>query len=134
MPKTHQNPDTIHRPHNDAYSHVVVVEGGRLAVLAGQAALDEEGNIVGGVDVFEQARQAFLNLRAALEAVGAGPSDIVKLTTFVVGHAPSQLAALAAARSEVLDLDEPPASTLVGVHSLAIDGLLVEVEALALLD
>ncbi len=133
MPKTHSNPETIHRPHNDAYSHVVVVEGGRLLFISGQAALDHDGNIVGD-DVYTQARASFENLRAALEAHGATPADIVKLTTFVVGDAPTQLPALGRARAEVLQLDVPPASTLVGIDSLAIDGLLVEVEAVAHLD
>lgn len=134
MAKSHSNPESIHRPHNDAYSHVVVVESGRLAFLSGQVAFDREGRVLGGDDVGQQARHAYRNLRSAIEALGATTADIVKLTTFVVGDAPTQLPALGRTRAEVLQLDVPPASTLVGIDSLAIDGLLVEVEAVAHLD
>ncbi len=134
MAKFHTNPETIHHPHNSSYSHVVVVEEGRLVFISGQAAIDLDGNVVGGDDVGEQARHAFRNLRAAIESLGGSPADIVKLTTFVVGHAPTHLGAVAAARDEVLAIDELPASTLTGVTSLATDDLLVEVEAVAVLD
>ena len=133
MPKTHSSPPSVHRPNNDAYSHVVVVEGGRLLFVSGQVGLDPDFNLVGD-DVYTQARQAFENLRAVLEAHGATPADIIKLTTFVVGEAHTHLPALGRARAEVLDLEVPPASTLVGVQSLAIEGLLVEVEAVAVID
>lgn len=134
MAKFHSNPKTIHHPHNNSYSHVVVVEEGRLVFIAGQAAIDVDGSVVGGADVGEQARQAFRNLRAAVESLGGTPADIVKLTTFVVGHAPTHLAAVAAARDEILAIEELPASTLTGVTSLATDELLVEVEAVAVID
>lgn len=133
MPKIHADPATIHTPHMNSYSHTVLCEGGRLLFLAGQAALDHDGNIVGDT-VREQAEYTFGNIRAALEAHGADGSHIVKLTTFLVGKAHEHLPALGAARAAVFDFDVPPATTLVGVTSLAVDGLLVEIEAIALLD
>ena len=133
MPKTHSSPDTVHRPNNESYSHVVVVEGGRLIFLAGQVGLDRNFDLAGD-DVYSQARQAFENIRELLAAHGATPADIVKMNTFVVGNASEHLAALGRARAEVFDLDVPPATTLVGVQSLAIEGLLVEVEAIAVVD
>ena len=135
MAKSHSNPESIHRPHNDAYSHVVVVESGRLAFLSGQVAFDREGRVLGGDDVGQQARHAYRNLRSAIEALGATTADIVKLTTFEVGDAHRLLPAVGAARDEILALDGPmPASTLVGVTSLATPDLLIEVEAVVLLD
>ncbi|MFO7294040.1 MAG: RidA family protein [Actinomycetes bacterium] len=133
MSKTFSNPETVHRPNNDAYSHVVVVEGGKLLFVAGQVAFDEDSNIVGD-DVYTQACQALRNLRAVLEAHGASPADIVKLNTYVVGDAHAHAAELGRARAEVLQLEVPPASTLVGIASLAVEGLLVEIEAIAVVD
>src|SRR5690606_20278288 len=98
------------------------------------AAIDLDGIVFGGHDVGEQARHAFRGMRAAIESLGGNPADIVKLSTCVVGHAPTHLWAVAAARVEVLAIDELAASTYPGVTTLATDDLLVEVEAVAVLD
>jgi enamine deaminase RidA (YjgF/YER057c/UK114 family) len=131
VPKTHINPEAVAAPRN--YSHVVVVDAGRLVFLAGQVPLAPDGSLVGAGDVAEQARQCFRNIRAALEAVGATPDDIIKLTTFVVDFDPSQRDPIIAARDEILGFGEQvPASTLVGVDALALDDFLIEVEAMAI--
>jgi len=134
MAKTHINPDAIHRPANDAYTHVVSVEAKRLVFVSGQVAHDRDGVLVGGDDIGQQARQVYLNLREALAAAGATPADIIKLTTYVVDYQPSHRPALVAARSEVLGDIEPPASVLLGVQALVAEDLLVEVDAVAALD
>ena len=48
------------------YSNVVEVSGGRLVFIAGQTALDREGNLVGGDNIEAQADQVFRNLGYAL--------------------------------------------------------------------
>ena len=85
-----------------------------------------------GDDLEAQTRQAFANLGAALDALGATPSDVAKITTFVVNWSPDLRPALTAGRGEFFG-DEPPASTLVGVQALATPALLVEVEATVVL-
>ncbi len=127
----HVNPDALYQPSNNAYTHVVTVDEGRLAFVSGQVAYDVDGNLVGRDDVAAQARQCFLNLRAALEAVGATTDDLVKITTYVVGYTESMRPGIGAARTEVLATDPPPASTLLGVSALAFSDLLVEVDAVA---
>jgi enamine deaminase RidA (YjgF/YER057c/UK114 family) len=130
MTKTHMTPDGVAPPRN--YCHVVVVEGGRLVFLAGQVPLGADGTLVGPGDVVEQTRQCFRNIRAALAAAQASPSDIIKLTTFVVGYDPTQRDPIINARDEIMGFgDQLPASTLLGVASLALDDFLVEVEAIA---
>lgn len=133
MATHHLNPDTLYAPSNNAYTHVVTVDAGRLAYISGQVAYDAQGNLVGGDDVAAQARQCFLNLRSALEAVGATTSDLVKITTYVVGYDSSMRPGIGAARNEILAADPPPASTLLGVASLAFESLLVEVDAVAVI-
>lgn len=115
------------------YSHVVAVTGGTTVYVAGQIALDANGKIVGD-DAGTQARQVFQNVRAALTAAGATFSDIVKMTTYVVGLDDAKLAAIREARKAVLPTAGPPASTLVGVSRLAMEGLLIEVEVIAVID
>jgi enamine deaminase RidA (YjgF/YER057c/UK114 family) len=125
----HVNPQTVAPP--TGYSHVVVAEGGRLIFLAGQVPHAADGTLVGPGDVVAQARQCFRNIRAGLEAVGASPSDLVKITIFVVDYEPSQRDGIIAARDEVLSFDVPPASTFVGIERLVRDEWLIEVEAVA---
>jgi enamine deaminase RidA (YjgF/YER057c/UK114 family) len=131
MPIERLNPETLSTP--QTYSQLVVAEGSRLVFVAGQVALDRDGNLVGGDDVGAQARQVCRNIRAALEAVGAGPEHIVKFTTLVVNHRPELLSVIATARQEELG-DIRAASTLIGVQALARPEFLIEIEALAVLD
>jgi enamine deaminase RidA (YjgF/YER057c/UK114 family) len=130
MERKNINPDTLLSPRG--YSHVVSVEGARkLAFIAGQVAIDKEGKIVGPGDLTAQIKQVAHNLIAALAAAGAKPSDIVKMNTYIVQYKPSDYAAMREARAILFPSGEPPASTLIGVHSLAVEGLLVEIEAIA---
>jgi enamine deaminase RidA (YjgF/YER057c/UK114 family) len=91
--------------------------------------LDARGAIVGPGDFALQATQVFRNLVAALEAAGAGPRNLVKLTTFVTDL--SDLAVFRQVRDQFLDPAYPPASTLVQVSRLFRPEFLIEVEALA---
>ena len=113
----------------NGYSHVVYGAGTFVAV-SGQCAFDEDGKIVGEGDAAAQARQVFENLRRCLAAAGATFADVVKLTYFVtdVAHLP----AVRAARDEVLDTAQPPASSAVQVAALFRPELLLETEAFAI--
>ena len=71
--------------HPAGYTHVVEVTAGRPVYIAGQVAVDPIGALVGPGDIGAQARQVFDNLQAALEAVGAGFEQVVKLTYYLVG-------------------------------------------------
>ena len=123
------NPQSVAPP--TGYSHVVVAEGRRIIFLAGQVPHAPDGTLVGAGDVVAQARQCFRNIRAGLEAVGASPSDVVKITIFVVDYEPAQRDGIIAARDEVLAFEAPPASTFVGIQRLVRDEWLIEVEAVA---
>jgi enamine deaminase RidA (YjgF/YER057c/UK114 family) len=114
-----------------AYTHVVTVSGGKTVFISGQVALDEHGNLVGRGDLRAQTKQVFENLKRGLTAAGARFEDIVKMTTYVVGYRPDQLPAIREGRSEYLSRTNPPASTLVGVEALFQEGVLIEVEAIA---
>ena len=115
------------------YSHAVAVSGGTTVYVAGQIALDANGKIAGD-DITTQTRQVLQNVRASLTAAGATFSDVVKMTTYVVGLDDAKLAAIREVRKGFLPTAGPPASTLVGVSRLAMEGLLIEVEVVAVID
>ena len=129
VPRDRLNPVELVRP--AGYSHVVATRGGKQVFVSGQVSLDAEGNLVGKGNLKAQAEKVFENLRVALAAAGATPQDVVRLNTYVVGYKPSDLAILREVRSRAFGDTALAASTLVGVQALAREGLLVEVEAIA---
>ena len=127
------NPPALCAP--PGYSHIVEVRRGRLFFIGGQAAIDAQGDLVGGDDVEAQADQVFRNLAAALAAVGCAPCHLVKLTVFMRDM--SGLSAYRQARDRFLGITTPPAApaiTLVEVSKLYRDDLLIEIEAVAAAD
>lgn len=115
------------------YSHTVVVNGGKLVFVSGAVAEDSSGEIVGKGDFRAQATRAFENLRAELAAAGATLSDLVKLNYYVVGYNHGMLAALREVRSHFIDPAHAPTSTLVGVQALFEDGVMIEIEGVAVI-
>jgi enamine deaminase RidA (YjgF/YER057c/UK114 family) len=126
------NPAHLHDPRPNGYSTAVVSPpGGRLAFISGQGGQDQTGGL--SPDFAAQVRQAYANLGAVLQALGAGPERVIKLTVFVVDHDMAKLGVLTDAVVGMFG-DRLPAQTLVPVPKLAIDPMLFEVEAVALLD
>ena len=118
--------------HPPGYSHVVVASGRRLVTTAGAVPLDAEGNLVGSGDLLVQVRQTLENLVLALEAVGARAQDVIKITVYVVA---AERADLGSVWNVVQQSDiAGTASTLLGVSMLALEGQLVEIEAIAVLE
>jgi enamine deaminase RidA (YjgF/YER057c/UK114 family) len=126
---TRLNPPTLHA--TPGYHHVTIVEAGRTAYLAGQCPLDTAGELA-GPDLPSQIRQVVANSLAALEAVGAGPEDVVRSVIYVVSDNQPTLAAV------WTELTESPlapafatASTLLGVARLGYPGQLIEIDLTA---
>ncbi len=126
------NPPQLHDPTPNGYSTVVIApHAGRLAFVSGQGGQDRTGAL--SPDFAAQVEQAYANLAAVLDALGAGPAQVLKLTVFVVDHDMSKLGVLTNAVKRMFG-DTLPAQTLVPVPKLAIDPMLFEVEAIVLLD
>jgi len=111
------------------YSHVVEVEGGRTLYIAGQVAVDKDGNLVGRGDFRAQVKQVFENLKARLEEGGATFKDVIKLSYYLTDA--SDVQALRDTRNSYINTENPPASTLVVVKQLVREEYLIEVEAVA---
>jgi 2-iminobutanoate/2-iminopropanoate deaminase len=112
------------------FSQAWKVDGARSVVfLAGQIPVSAEGTVV-AEDFDAQARQVFGNIRAVLDQAGVGFDAVVKLTVFLTDI--SKLADYRRIKSEFIP-GAQPASTAVEVRSLAIPGIMIEVEAIAVL-
>ena len=126
------NPAGLYDPAPNGYSHAVVATGAsRTAYIAGQGGEDATGALSSEFEA--QVRQAYANLRVALEAVGAEPHQVAKITTYVVDYDQSRLGIMTEVVTSMFG-GSLPAQTLVPVPRLALDGMLFEVEAVALLD
>jgi len=55
------------------------------------------------------------------------------MNTYVVNYQQDDYRAIAEVRREFFARENPPASTLIGVAALAVEGLLIEIEAVAAL-
>ena len=113
------------------FSQAWKVDGARSVVfVSGQGAISGEGQIVGEGDFEAQTRQVFENLKTVLEQAGAGLEAITKVTVFVTDV--SKLREYARIKDEYISGPQP-ASTAVEVSSLALPGMLIEVEAIAVI-
>ncbi len=120
-------PEGLFRP--PGYTHVVRV--GNLAFVAGQAATDSSGGVVGVGDVEAQVAQVYENIKTCLASVGADLSSLVKTTTYLTR--PEDIEGYRRARAKYMPTDLP-ASTLIVVTRLAHPDYLIEIEAIAALD
>src|SRR5215203_1074333 len=121
------SPETMPRPYG--YSQVVETTGGRQVYISGQVPLDTANQVVGVGDFTAQARQAFENVRLALEAVGLTFAHVVKIQMFLTDI--SNLPAIREVRDEFVNTDRPPASTTVQVVALFHPDVLFEIDAIA---
>lgn len=111
------------------FSQAWRVDGARSVVfVSGQAAISGEGQLVGEGDFERQVTQVFENLRAVLKQAGAGLDAIVKLTVFLTDI--GKLRDFGRIKAGFI-AGPQPASTAVGVTALALPGMMIEVEAIA---
>lgn len=109
-----------------------VVRAGNLLFVSAQLALDEQGAIVGEGDPVAQADHAISNLRALLDRHGSGLGHVARITLFATSadYYPAVRSARLKAFGEV---GHYPASTFLQVSGLGIPGLLVGVDAIAVI-
>jgi enamine deaminase RidA (YjgF/YER057c/UK114 family) len=127
---TRINPPELGTP--PGYSQVVDVRAGRIIFIAGQTAVDRDGNVVGKNDFAAQATQVFRNLAIALEAAGCTAANLVKLTVYLTDM--DNLSRYREARNGFFASVTPPAApavTLVEVAKLYGADFMIEIEAIA---
>jgi reactive intermediate/imine deaminase len=102
------------------------VRFGDLLFISGVAPVDGAGRLVGGEDVVAQTRQVFANLEKVLQAAGAGFGDVLKVTVYMTDVA--DRTRVNGVRQQYFG-NSRPASTLIGIKALAIEGMKIEIEA-----
>jgi 2-iminobutanoate/2-iminopropanoate deaminase len=132
MSKQHLNPPSLFSSVEHGFSQAVVASGARLVFISGQTAWDANKKIVGRT-LGEQTRQALRNVKTAVEAAGGNLQDVVALRIYIVHQTDENLAEIGRALREFFPTN-PPASTWIGISSLANPDFLVEIEATAVLD
>jgi len=118
-------PSNVHP--SKGYSHAIKV--GNTIYCSGQVGIGEDGQLAEGFE--EQAKQALENLKRALEAAGATIKDVVKTITFVKSM--ESMSGYREARRSYFG-DHYPAATLIQVAGLARPEILIEIEAIAVVD
>ena len=118
-----------------AFSQIVTVSSGSIKTiyLSGQVAMDQHNRLIGEGDLSKQATQAFQNLAKALVSIGATTQDVVKITIYVKDYQLADASHVSEAFRNVFPHKNLPASTWLGVQALALDGLLIEIDAVAVM-
>lgn len=125
--KTAINPPQLLDTTRFGYSQATVAAAGvRLIHIAGQVGMAEAGPN----DFRSQVDRSFDNLVAALKAAGGRIEDVIKITLLIKDHDPDKLRYIGEKRRAVFG-STPPASTLIPVSRLYADGVLFEIDAVA---
>jgi 2-iminobutanoate/2-iminopropanoate deaminase len=106
---------------------------GRLLFLSGHVPLSADGTLVAPGKLEEQLVSIFDNLSVTLKAAGGSFDNVARLTTYIVNYTPAAIPILRDVRNRYINLQRPPASTLLGVAALFHPDCVAEVEAIAVL-
>lgn len=124
------NPEGLYDPSPYGYSHVAVLKPGfRLVAIAGQGGETAEGGPTG--DFRTQTRQTLNNLAIAVQSAGGTLKDVMKQTILIVDHTEEKLHILVEEFEFAYGAGAKPACTLIPVPRLALDGMLIEIDAWA---
>jgi 2-iminobutanoate/2-iminopropanoate deaminase len=120
------------RQRERAYSPAVKTTGGTTIYMAGQTGYQDERGEVHPGDFDSQVRVAFERMRKTLLAAGGRLEDIVTMTVFVTDMANGTR--FTQLRKEFFQEDRYPASALIGIKELARPEMMIEIQAIAVLD
>lgn len=122
----------IETPTQSNYPISNAVRAGKQHVYTSQVPRDlTTGQILSGADMKTQARQAFSNLRTALQAAGGNLSDVAQLTVYLTD--PDNFTAMNEVYGELFEYPYPNRATVV-VKALLVPGMLIELVAQAVIE
>jgi enamine deaminase RidA (YjgF/YER057c/UK114 family) len=115
-----------------AYSPAVKVTGGTTIYLAGYGAFQDEAGKSYAGDFDSQVRLSFDRIRETLEKAGGTLDDIVTMTVFITDMANGTR--FTQLRKEFFKEGRYPASALIGIKDLARPEMMIEIQAIAVID
>ncbi len=107
------------------------VRTGSFIAVSGSSAISDDGELVGAGDAYVQAQRCIEVIRTALLQAGGDLRHVVRTRMFVTDI--SLWEEIARAHQEAFS-EFPPATSMVEVASLIDPGMLVEIEADAIVD
>jgi enamine deaminase RidA (YjgF/YER057c/UK114 family) len=125
------NPPSLFDPVPYGFSHLVKTPpGSRLVFVAGQGGEENKDGYL-APDFRRQTSQALQNIQKALRAHGLDMRSVVKVTTLVVDYNNERLQILVEEFQRVWPENNFPVNTLIPVARLALDNMLIEIDAIA---
>ena len=127
------NPDTLGKPLGQ-YSQMTRVKASEFLFIAGQVGMHKDGKLA-GEDFDSQCAQTFANIEAALKSQGAGWSNVVEFTTYLVHSqdVPKFMAFRTREFPKMFANGGYPPNTLLMIDRLVHEALLIEVSTVAVL-
>ena len=135
MAITLTNPEAL--PKVDFHRQVAIATGSKLVFMAGQVAWDADGVLVGKGDLAAQVERCYLNVAAAVADAGGTFDNVAQLTIYIAGWTPDQMPMVQEGRAHAcakLGVTMLAPGTLIGVAALFTPDVLVEIEAIAVID
>jgi len=126
-----KNPASLFDPAPYGFSHASSVSTpGEFVYISGQSGgLGKEHTLSSSFR--EQTQVALKNIITVLDSYNLKPENIMKITILIVDHSPEKLKIWEEEISKVWKKKPFPASTLIPVSKLAINGMLIEIDATA---
>lgn len=129
--QTFKNPDSLFDPTPYGFSHASSVSTpGELVYISGQSGVSGKNHTLSN-SFREQTQVALQNIVTVLDSYHLKPENIMKITILIVDHSPEKLTIWNEEIRKIWQNKPFPASTLIPVPKLAIDGMLIEVDAIA---
>lgn len=118
------------------FHQVMTARSGTSVYIAGQVAMDKDFVVSGLGDYRAQTVKALQNVALAASAAGGSADDVVKSTIFVRDLQPDMVAGILESMAVALDGDPFPAHafSVIGVQALAHPDILIEIEAVAVVE
>lgn len=125
------NPENLFNPIPFGFCHTVKTPlSGELVFISGQSGGEGQDHQL-DTDFRRQVQVVLSNLGVALRAHELGFGDVAKITVLIVDHNSEKLGIWSEEMLKLWSKDRLPASTLIPVPKLALDGMLIEVDAVA---
>jgi 2-iminobutanoate/2-iminopropanoate deaminase len=132
MPKEVIIPKNVFDSRKDLF-YSQAVKAGNTVYVSGQVSVDEAGHLVARGDFEGQVRQSLENIKRILEAAGAGVTDIVKLNMYLKDERYLKRKGFYQVLRDFFG-DWIPTNTAVQIVGLYGTDLLIEIEAIAVID
>jgi enamine deaminase RidA (YjgF/YER057c/UK114 family) len=122
-------PNTLWKTEVFGFSHGILVEGKKTLLISGQSGINKDGKVI--TEGFEsQCIMAFDSIGEVLREAGGSFHNVVKITGYLTDM--KDLVSFGRIASRYFG-SELPAQTIIEVKGLALPGMVVEVEGLAVL-